>query len=117
MMSPSTSRLLGSSARCTTASRRAPAPPPPRVLDSAGPVAETLRLSGLAPCGYSAVLGGASFCRLRRQISFPTGDICKPVIDVQPRRDIAWTWRLSDWVGLTVSSLNLPPPDQSLDRH
>jgi hypothetical protein len=39
------------------------------------------------------------------------------VIDVQPRRDIAWTWRLGDWVRLTVSNLNLPPPDQSLDRH
>jgi len=68
------------------------------------------------------VLRGRSAVRkllsIETQISFLTGDICKPVTDVMlPRRDIAWTWRPDEWARLIGSSLNLPPPDQSFDRH
>ena len=116
MMSRSTSRLLGFSTRCTAASRRAPAPSPPRGLHCAGLAVETLRLSGLAP----AVIRSRSevrnrFCRSSGQISFPAGEICNPAVDVQPRRDIAWTWYLDHRARLNGSSLNLPPPDQSPD--
>src|SRR5262245_35503829 len=78
MMSPSTSRLLGSFTRCIAALLRAPATPAPPVLGCrAQPTCEPLRLSGLAYAGYPRSLSGPTIAFIGRECrrrDLDTGD-------------------------------------------
>src|SRR5204863_4633387 len=100
MMSPSTSRLLGSFTRCIAALLRAPATPAPPVLGCrAKPICEPLRLSGLAHAGNPRSLSGSQSLLSVESYSYD---------GISPRYHQARS---------TGSRLNLPPPDQFFDRH